>query len=108
MGLATAKRFVLEGMDHVFITGRRKEVLEAAAAEMGQKVSGIPGDVVNLNELDRLYEVVKQYGRKLDVIFANAGVAQVAPTRPAMCQELSSSSMGVWRRSDPRSIGIPG
>jgi NADP-dependent 3-hydroxy acid dehydrogenase YdfG len=32
MGLATAKRFVQEGMDHVFITGRRKDALDAAEA----------------------------------------------------------------------------
>ena len=37
MGLATAKRFVLEGMDHVFITGRRKDVLDTAVAEIGEK-----------------------------------------------------------------------
>jgi NAD(P)-dependent dehydrogenase (short-subunit alcohol dehydrogenase family) len=79
MGLATAKRFVLEGMDHVFITGRRKEVLDRAVAEVGEKASGVAGDVANLNELDQLYEVVKQYGRKLDVIFANAGIALQAP-----------------------------
>jgi NAD(P)-dependent dehydrogenase (short-subunit alcohol dehydrogenase family) len=72
MGLATAKRFVLEGMDHVFITGRRKDVLDTA-------VAGVPGDVANLKDLDRLYEAVKRYGRKLDVIFANAGLAQLAP-----------------------------
>jgi NAD(P)-dependent dehydrogenase (short-subunit alcohol dehydrogenase family) len=79
MGLATAQRFVLEGMDHVFITGRRKEVLDRAVAEIGEKASGVAGDVANLNELDQLYEAVKQYGRKLDVIFANAGVALQAP-----------------------------
>ena len=81
MGLATAQRFVLEGMDHVFITGRRKEVLDRAVAEIGEKASGVAGDVANLNELDQLYEVVKQYGRKLDVIFANAGIALQAPLR---------------------------
>jgi NAD(P)-dependent dehydrogenase (short-subunit alcohol dehydrogenase family) len=79
MGLATAKRFVLEGMDHVFITGRRKDVLDTAVAEIGEKATGVPGDVANLNDLDRLYESVKRYGRKLDVIFANAGIAQLAP-----------------------------
>jgi NAD(P)-dependent dehydrogenase (short-subunit alcohol dehydrogenase family) len=79
MGLATAKRFVLEGMDHVFITGRRKEVLDTAVAEIGEKATGVPGDVANLNDLDRLYESVKRYGRRLDVIFANAGIALQAP-----------------------------
>ena len=79
MGLATAKRFVQEGMDHVFITGRRKDALDAAVAEIGDKATGIPGDVASLNDLDRLYESVKGYGRKLDVVFANAGIAQLAP-----------------------------
>jgi NAD(P)-dependent dehydrogenase (short-subunit alcohol dehydrogenase family) len=79
MGLATAKRFVQEGVDHVFITGRRKDVLDAAVAEIGQKATGIPGDVASLNDLDLLYESVKGYGRKLDVVFANAGIAQLGP-----------------------------
>ncbi len=78
MGLATAKRFVLEGADHVFITGRRKDALDAAVAEIGEKATGVPGDVGSLNDLDRLYESVDGYGRKIDVVFANAGVSQIA------------------------------
>jgi NAD(P)-dependent dehydrogenase (short-subunit alcohol dehydrogenase family) len=78
MGLATAKRFVAEGMDHVFITGRRKDALDAAAAEIGGNVTGVQGDVANLNDLDRLYEAVKSRYRQIDVIFANAGVSQIA------------------------------
>ena len=46
MGLATAKRFVQEGTDHVFITGRRKDVLGVAVAEIGDKATGIPGRCV--------------------------------------------------------------
>ena len=79
MGLATAKRFVQEGMDHVFITGRRESVLDAAVADIGEKATGVPGDVANLGDLDRLYQAVGRYGRKLDVIFANAGIALLAP-----------------------------
>jgi NAD(P)-dependent dehydrogenase (short-subunit alcohol dehydrogenase family) len=79
MGLATAKRFVLEGMDYVFVTGRRKDVLDKAVAEIGEKATGVKGDVANLSDLDRLYEAVKRHGRKVDVIFANAGIALQAP-----------------------------
>src|SRR5216683_5821818 len=79
MGLATAKRFVEEGMDHVFITGRRKDVLDQAVAEIGRNVTGVQGDVANLRDLDRLYETVEKRNRKLDIIFANAGIAQIAP-----------------------------
>lgn len=78
MGLATAKCFVEEGMDHVFITGRGKDALDAAAAEIGRNVTGVQGDVATLNDLDRLYEAVKSRYRQIDVIFANAGVSQIA------------------------------
>ncbi len=79
MGLATAKRFVDEGMDHVFITGRRKNALDAAVAEIGRNVTAVPGDVARSSDIDRLYDAVKRRGRKIDVIFANAGVAKLAP-----------------------------
>src|SRR2546425_13290127 len=66
-------------MDHVFITGRRKEVLDAAVAEIGRNTTAVQGDVADLSHLDRLYEAVKRHNRKIDVLFANAGVAQLAP-----------------------------
>ena len=79
MGLATAKRFVREGMDHVFITGRRQDALDRAVAEIGRNVTAVQGDVANLSDLDRLYDEVRKHNRKLDVVFANAGVAELAP-----------------------------
>jgi NAD(P)-dependent dehydrogenase (short-subunit alcohol dehydrogenase family) len=78
MGLATAKRFVQEGMDHVFITGRDKGALDTAAAEIGKNVTAVQGDVSNITDLDRLYDAVRKHNRKIDVIFANAGLAKVA------------------------------
>ena len=79
MGLATAKRFVQEGMDHVFITGRSKGPLDAAAAEIGKNVTAVQGDVSNLSDLDRLYDTVRKQSRQIDIIFANAGLAKLAP-----------------------------
>ena len=79
MGLATAKRFVQEGMDHVFITGRGKDALDAAAAEIGKNVTAVQGDVAKLSDLDRLYDTVKKHNRQIDIIFANAGLAKLAP-----------------------------
>src|ERR1700745_4255723 len=67
MGLATAKRFVQEGMDHVFITGRRKDALDTAVAEIGDKATGIPGDVAHRADLDRLYETVKKQNTTADI-----------------------------------------
>jgi NAD(P)-dependent dehydrogenase (short-subunit alcohol dehydrogenase family) len=79
MGLATAKRFVQEGMDHVFITGRRKDALDAAVAGIGRNVTAVQGDVANLADLDRLFDAVRKQNRRIDVLFANAGVSQPKP-----------------------------
>ncbi len=59
LGLATAKRFVAEGA-YVFITGRRQNELEEAVRKVGRNVTGIPGDIANLADLDRLYGQVKK------------------------------------------------
>jgi NAD(P)-dependent dehydrogenase (short-subunit alcohol dehydrogenase family) len=53
--------------------------LDSAVAEIGKKVTAVHGDVANLSDLDRLYETVKKQNRKIDVIFANAGLAMLAP-----------------------------
>jgi NAD(P)-dependent dehydrogenase (short-subunit alcohol dehydrogenase family) len=78
IGLATAKHFVNEGA-YVFITGRRQAELDAAVAEIGRNVTGIPGDVSNLVDIDGLYATVKQQKGKLDIVFANAGTGEFAP-----------------------------
>ena len=78
MGLATAKRFISEGA-YVFITGRRQNELDTAISEIGKNVIGIQGDVSNLADLDRLYNTVKDQKGHLDILFANAGIAQFAP-----------------------------
>jgi len=78
IGLATAKRFVAEGA-YVFITGRRQSELQAAVKEIGNGVTGFQGDVSNLSDLDRLYATVKEQKGRIDVLFANAGLAESAP-----------------------------
>src|SRR6202790_1476167 len=77
IGLATAKQFVNEGA-HVFITGRRDPELAAAVKEIGKNVSGVQGDVSNFSDLDRLFAQIKREKGKLDIVFANAGVAKYA------------------------------
>ena len=76
IGLATAKLFVKEGA-YVFITGRRQKELDEAVKAIGSNVTGVQGDIAKLTDLDRLYEAVKSKG-KIDVVFANAGVAEFA------------------------------
>jgi NAD(P)-dependent dehydrogenase (short-subunit alcohol dehydrogenase family) len=77
IGLATARQFVEEGA-YVFITGRRDLELAAAAYEIGRNVTGVQGDVSNLDDLDRLFAQVKREKGQLDVVFANAGVGKYA------------------------------
>jgi NAD(P)-dependent dehydrogenase (short-subunit alcohol dehydrogenase family) len=90
IGLATARRFALEGA-HVFITGRRKAELDAAVKALGPRVTGVQGDVAVLADLDRLYAVVKeQQGR----------VASSSPTR-------SAASSSRWGRSPRRTSTRP-
>jgi NAD(P)-dependent dehydrogenase (short-subunit alcohol dehydrogenase family) len=77
IGLATAKQFVNEGA-YVFITGRREPELAAAVKEIGRNVIGVRGDVSKLGDLDRLFAQIKREKGKLDIVFANAGTAQLA------------------------------
>lgn len=77
IGLATAKRFVAEGA-YVFITGRRQQELDAAVREIGENVRGVPGDVSDLADLDRLFAAIKEEKGTLDVVFANAGWGEFA------------------------------
>ncbi|MFZ0905403.1 MAG: carboxylic acid reductase, partial [Mycobacterium sp.] len=77
VGLATAKRFVEEGA-YVFINGRSQAELDAAAKEIGENVTGVQGDGSKQGDRDRLYAAVADTGRRLDVVFANAAVIDVA------------------------------
>ena len=72
IGLAMAKRFVAEGA-YVFITGRGQSALDEAVREIGRDVTGVRGDASVLGDLDRLYSAVREQGRRVDVLVANAG-----------------------------------
>jgi NAD(P)-dependent dehydrogenase (short-subunit alcohol dehydrogenase family) len=82
IGLATAKRFVEEGA-LVVITSRREKELKEAAALIGRNVTTVAGDISRLEDLDRLYAVVKEKHGHIDVLFANAGWGEVAPLETA-------------------------
>ncbi len=78
IGLATAQEFASEGA-HVFITGRRQNELDAAVKQIGKNATAIQSDVSNLDDLDRLFATVKKQEGRIDVLFANAGVAEFVP-----------------------------
>lgn len=82
IGLATAARLASEGA-HVFITGRRKDALDRAVESIGSAATAVPGDIAEPADLDRLYDAIRDRGRGLDVLFANAGMATLAPLAQA-------------------------
>jgi len=78
IGLATAQRLVADGAQ-VVITGREPEALKGAVAGLGDRASGVRGDVSKLEDLDHLFDRVHDQFGRIDVLFANAGIAPFAP-----------------------------
>jgi NAD(P)-dependent dehydrogenase (short-subunit alcohol dehydrogenase family) len=77
IGLATAQRFVAEGVEHVFITGRRQKVLDEAVKKINSKnVTTVQGDVSNMADLDRLYSLIQKEKGRLDILFVNAAICE--------------------------------
>ncbi|MBO0676175.1 glucose 1-dehydrogenase [Mycolicibacterium sp. S2-37] len=72
LGLAIAQRFGSEGA-HVYITGRRKEALEAAKASIEGRVTAVTADAAVPSDLDELVDAIRQGSGRLDVVVANAG-----------------------------------
>jgi NAD(P)-dependent dehydrogenase (short-subunit alcohol dehydrogenase family) len=78
IGLAAAKRFVSESA-YVFITGRRQDELDKTVAILGSGVTGVQGDISNLDDLERLFATVQAEKGHVDVLFANAGIGGRSP-----------------------------
>ncbi|OBK12713.1 SDR family oxidoreductase [Mycobacterium asiaticum] len=72
IGLAAAQRLAAEGA-HVFLTGRRQNVLDEAVASIGTAATGLRSDVSHPEDLDAVAAAIQARGRGLDIIFANAG-----------------------------------
>ena len=77
IGLATAKAFVAEGA-YVYITGLDAEELAQARAEIGGDVTAVQVDISRLEDLDRLWQQVKEGRGSVDVVVANAGRGEQA------------------------------
>jgi NAD(P)-dependent dehydrogenase (short-subunit alcohol dehydrogenase family) len=78
IGLAAAKLFVDEGAK-VAIFGRDAASLARASQVLGSQALAVRGDVTNASDLKALYEQVKRQWGGVDVVFANAGVAEFVP-----------------------------
>jgi len=78
IGLATAKLFQQAGAK-VAISGRNQQSLHDAVKELGAGVVAVRSDVSKLSDLDILFDVVAKKLGRIDVLFANAGIARFAP-----------------------------
>jgi NAD(P)-dependent dehydrogenase (short-subunit alcohol dehydrogenase family) len=77
IGQAIARRFAADGA-RVYLTGRRKDELEAAAEEAGPGAVAVPCDVSKATDLDRVMDIIRDDGRRLDVVVANAGLGALS------------------------------
>ena len=78
IGFTTARTFLEEGAK-VIITGRNPESLQKAVAELGDGVSSIVADAAKLPDIEKLASELQSQGKKVDVLFLNAGIAKFAP-----------------------------
>ncbi|CAF1347466.1 unnamed protein product [Rotaria sordida] len=79
IGFATAQRFIAEGAEHVFITGRRQTALDEAVNKIASKnVTAVQGDTSNMTDLDKLFGIIQKEKGRLDIIFANAAICSFA------------------------------
>ncbi|HTM97166.1 MAG TPA: SDR family oxidoreductase [Pedobacter sp.] len=79
IGFATAKAFINAGAS-VLITGRNADNLQKAAAEINSpNLKTVVSDTSNLAGIAVLEKAVADNGKKVDILFLNAGIAVFAP-----------------------------
>ena len=98
IGFGSAKRLLEHGAI-VYVTGRRKEVLDAAVAKLGQGAHGIQADASVKADMQRVADTIQAAHGKLDILFANAGGGHATPlpdlTERQIDSELSINIKGV-------------
>ena len=98
IGFGSAKRLLEHGAT-VYITGRRKEVLEAAVAKLGKRAHGIQADASVKADMHRVADTIQAAHGQLDILFANAGGGHATPlpelTEQQIDSELSINIKGV-------------
>ena len=78
IGLETAREFLAEGA-RVAVTGRNPAALEAARKELGDKLLIIPSDAGDVPSQKKVAETIRQEFGRLDILFLNAGIVEMAP-----------------------------
>lgn len=78
IGLAAARRLADEGAA-VVIVGRHPEALKDAAKAIGGAIDPVTADVAKMDDLSRLFAEVRERHGRIDILFANAGIAKLGP-----------------------------
>lgn len=76
IGQSIAQQLLAAGARRVYITGRSPKTLDAAALALGPNAIALVSDVSNLDDLQQLKREIESRGDQLDIIFANAGIAE--------------------------------
>ena len=94
MALASAEALAGEGA-HVYITGRRKEMLDRAVEQIGRNVTAVQADSGDLAALDHLAETVRHGHGRVDVLFVSAGYGGGGQALGEVTQEAFDKIFGV-------------
>jgi len=78
IGLETARQFLKEGA-RVAITGRNPATLQAAMNELDGDVLIVPSVAGDVGAQKQVVETIQQHYGGLDVLFLNAGIAELKP-----------------------------
>jgi NAD(P)-dependent dehydrogenase (short-subunit alcohol dehydrogenase family) len=78
IGLQTARQFLNEGA-RIAITGKNQTTLETARQELGREALVIPSDASDLADQKRVADTLRQALGGLDILFVNAGIADLKP-----------------------------
>jgi NAD(P)-dependent dehydrogenase (short-subunit alcohol dehydrogenase family) len=95
IGYATAKELKAQGAE-VIITGRRKDAVEKAAAELG--VTGIVADQGQVAAIEKLATEIRDQFGKIDILFVNAGVLTLTTIENATEQAFDDSDERQFQR----------
>ena len=73
IGLEIARQYIKEGA-YVYITGRRENKLQEAAALIGKNVGYMSADVSKKDDMLRVAEKIREEQGHVDIVICNAGI----------------------------------
>ncbi|MPT24117.1 MAG: SDR family oxidoreductase [Starkeya sp.] len=89
IGGAIAKALHAQGAT-VALSGTRREVLEALAAEMGERTHVLPCDLSNIEQVEQLVPQAEEAMGELDILVNNAGIARQGPVAEISLADLDA------------------